>query len=362
VDLDLSIRPRSSGSALKPFIYAAAFDGGIITPTSELDDSPTAFEGYEPSNYDRQFAGKMSAADALAQSRNIPALVVLSKVRVDRAVEVMRGCGLLGLAKKPERYGLSLAIGGAEVTPMELAEAYATLGRGGVHRSSTLIEESRAVSARSGAARPGSVLRPSSCLHALQCLANLDRTRSIFAPAVDLAPAWKTGTSSGHRDAWCAAVTPRRTVVVWLGNADGSGSDALVGQDAAAPLALRILAVADPPPNASGFAPPAGFASSSPPQKSPAAEASLSLISPVDHQKILHDPSLPSNQQRLALRATAAPAEEQIWWFIDGQSIGSCQSSEVLWWDPVAGPHEIRVVNASGRAATAHIEVLTSHE
>ena len=95
-----------------------------------LDDSPTSFAGYEPNNYDRQFAGPMPAALALAQSRNVPALAVLSKVRVDRAVEVMQGCGLSTLAKTPERYGLSLAIGGAEVTPMELAEAYATLARG----------------------------------------------------------------------------------------------------------------------------------------------------------------------------------------------------------------------------------------
>jgi penicillin-binding protein 1C len=363
VDLDLSIRPRSSGSVLKPFIYAAAFDAGIITPASELDDSPTAFEGYEPSNYDRQFAGKMSAADALSQSRNLPALLVLSKLRVDRAVEVMRGCGLSGLAKKPERYGLSLAIGGAEVTPMELAEAYATLARGGMHRTSTLtppglpFQRKAPAAEAAGPVRGASILRPSSCLHALQCIANLDRTRSVYSPAVDLAPAWKTGTSSGHRDAWCAAVTPRRTVVVWLGNADGSGSDALVGQDAAAPLALRILTMADPPPNASGFAPPAGFASSSPPSKSPLAEATLSLISPVDHQKILHDPSLPNDQQWLALRATASPADEHIWWFVDGQSIGSCQSNEVLWWDPVPGPHEIRVANATGQAATARIEV-----
>jgi penicillin-binding protein 1C len=403
VDLDLTIRPRSSGSTLKPFIYAAAFDQGIITPASELNDSPTAFEGYEPSNYDRQFAGKISAADALAQSRNIPALVVLSRVRVDRAVEVMRGCGLLGLAKKPERYGLSLAIGGAEVTPMELAEGYATLARGGMHRTITLstpglplqpqaleqfapprsgrpegalfvgadnvplrgdryaaerhdVSQSAPAAEAASPVGSSSILRPSSCLHALQCIANLDRTRNVFSPAVDFAPAWKTGTSSGHRDAWCAAVTPRRTVVVWLGNADGSGSDALVGQDAAAPLALRILSMADPSPHLPGFAPPAGFASA-PQSPETMQEVRLALVSPVDHQKILHDPSLPNDQQRLALRATAAPVAEQIWWFVDGQSIGSCQSSEVLWWDPVPGSHEIRVVNAAGRAAVAHIEV-----
>jgi penicillin-binding protein 1C len=385
VDLDLTVRPRSSGSALKPFIYAAAFDQGICTPATVLDDSPVAFAGYEPSNYDRQFAGKLSAAEALAQSRNIPALVLLGKVRVDRALAVMKGCGLAGLAEKPDRYGLSLAIGGAETTPMELAEAYATLARGGVPRAVTLVrcddprdsatrlvhgtgapsgrppsEEIRgAVRLKIPASGPNAILRQSSCLQVLRSIADPQRTFAVYAPAMELAPAWKTGTSSGHRDAWCCAVTPTRTVVVWLGNTNAAGSDALVGQDAAAPPALRILTLVEAAPlaNVPGFAPPPGFAASTPRSTAPEAAEPISILSPADHQKILRDPSLPADQQRVPLRARAGGAGERIWWFIDGQCIGSCPGSETLWWDPTPGPHEIRAATAAGDAAESHVDV-----
>ncbi len=375
VDLDLTARPRSSGSTLKPFIYAAAFDAGICTPQTVLDDSPTSFAGYEPANYDRQFAGPMPAAAALAQSRNVPALVILSKLRVDRAIEVMNGCGLATLAKTPDRYGLSLAIGGAEVTPMELAEAYATLARGGLHHPSAITqtpvlryteEPDRAsknpalrMTSQTGVNR-GQILRPWSCLLALQCIAGSDRTRNVYGPATDLSPAWKTGTSSGHRDAWCAAVTPSRTVVVWLGNADGSGSDALVGQDAAAPLALRILTIVDRPNAGDNFAPPPGFLASLPAKKPVTVSNDLILLSPVDHQKIVVDPSLPPDQQRLPLRARIHEGDDQLWWFVDGNWIGDCRSSEVFWWDPTPGPHEIRAVALSGSAAIAHVQIANS--
>jgi penicillin-binding protein 1C len=376
VDLDLTVRPRSSGSTLKPFIYAAAFDAGICTPRTVLDDSPTSFAGYEPGNYDRQFAGPMPAAIALAQSRNVPALAVLSKVRVDRAIEVMQGCGLATLAKTPDRYGLSLAIGGAEVTPMELAEAYATLARGGsapapstpgdswgegnFERKTSFDDPIKThTDPLPGYRQRGPerrILRAETCLLALQCIADADRTRNVYGPAVDLCPAWKTGTSSGHRDAWCAAVTPRRTVVVWLGNPDGSGSDALVGQDAAAPLALRILTLADRVPDGQNFAPPLGFLAPEPVKHSAMESTALVMLSPVDHQKIIADMSLPKSQQRLALRARAHGGDDQLWWFVDGDCIGSCRSGEVLWWDPSAtGEHEIRVVDAAGQAAIARV-------
>ena len=253
---------------------------------------------------------------------------------------------------------------------MELAEGYATLARGGVHRPATIIigeapsaaiipEPALAISL---ATSPG-ILRRSSCLQALQCLAAPERTRRIYPDAADLAPAWKTGTSSGHRDAWCAAVTPRRTVVVWLGNTDGSGSDALVGQDAAAPLALRLIKAVDAPRGdaLASFAPPPDFLTHAQPASAkiqPGKLSQLTMLSPVDHEKILLDASLPADQRRVALRARMIGGDDpQLWWMIDSQCVGVCQSSDVLWWNPVAGQHEIRVINAQGQAAIATVEV-----
>ncbi len=361
--VDLTVRPRSSGSTLKPLIYAAAFDAGVCTPRTILDDSPASWAGYEPSNYDRQFDGPLPAGEALSLSRNVPALFVLSKVGVGRAVEVMRGTGLATLARAPDRYGLSLAIGGAEVTPMELAEAYATLARGGRDIPVSVVQWLNSQQAhaadRRGGKHAGGVLRGPSCLAVLRCLGDVERTRRVCPSATGLAPAWKTGTSSGHRDAWCAAVTPRRTVVVWLGNTDGSGSDALVGQDAAAPVALQILAAVDLPGRATGgFAPPPGFLAVAKTGVKKTSSDELAMVSPVDHQQIFYDPGLPGNQQRFALRARAASTDAgELWWFVDGGCVGSCSSEDRLWWDPVAGSHDIRVVDAEGRASSATVLV-----
>jgi penicillin-binding protein 1C len=355
--IDLTHRPRSSGSTLKPFIYAAAFDAGICTPQSILNDSPTSWAGYAPQDYDRDFVGPLTAADALAQSRNVPAMSLLSNVGVERAIDVMAAAGLTTLSKHSQPYGLPLAIGGADVTPMELAEAYATLARGGLYRPATILANVSTPSASSAKSRPDRVaLRPESCLSALYCLADPDRTEQVCISAAALSPAWKTGTSSGHRDAWCVAVTRRRTVVAWLGNADGTGSDALVGQDVAAPLALKILAATDP--GGSGFAPPSNFhAEARPARTGTTAEvAKVAMISPVNGQEIVRDPSLPPDRQKLSLRASA-PRDQRLWWFIDQQCLGQCKSSQNLWWDPTPGDHEIRVVAEKGQAASANIHI-----
>ncbi len=126
---------------LKPLIYAGAFAAGVCAPDTVLEDSPTAWTGYAPSDYDRQFRGSMTAAEALAESRNIPAMLVLSKVGVEPAIGLMESAGLRTLARSRRSYGLSLAIGGAEATPMELAQAYAMLGRGGMGMDVTFVTD-----------------------------------------------------------------------------------------------------------------------------------------------------------------------------------------------------------------------------
>ncbi|HEX8912608.1 MAG TPA: transglycosylase domain-containing protein, partial [Humisphaera sp.] len=122
--IDLAQRPRSTGSVLKPFIYAAAFDAGTITPQTVLRDEPAAWAAYVPANYDRTFAGDMPAAEALARSRNVPALAVLERVGVGRAVGVMEGLGVATPARAARPVGLSLAVGGAEASVTEVAQAF----------------------------------------------------------------------------------------------------------------------------------------------------------------------------------------------------------------------------------------------
>lgn len=363
--VDLTQCPRSSGSTLKPFIYAAAFEMGICTPRTMLDDAPGDWSGYEPANYDHGFRGTMPASEALAQSRNLPAIGLLWKVGVDRAVELMAAAGCSTLSRTPDRYGLPLAIGGAEVTPMELAEAYASLARGGQHRPATLLCDDDSPTATPAdrpleKLLPGSAMWPTTCLATLNCLADPDRTARVCPAAAAIGPAWKTGTSGGHRDAWCAAVTPRLTVVVWLGNPDGCGADRLVGQEAAAPLALQIIAACDPTPGA-GFAPatPRIGLTQAAPIAVPARSLSIQLISPADGQQIIRDSSIPADAQRCPLRARAGESSVNptLWWFVDGRYVGRSGGDSPLWWPPAPGRHEVRVVDADGHAASANVQV-----
>jgi penicillin-binding protein 1C len=330
--LDLTRRRRSTGSTLKPFIYAAAFDAGIYGPQSILSDSPAAWPGYEPSDFDRTFRGKLTAAEALAESRNIPAMIVLSKVGVQPAIGVMEALGLHGLAQNPGRYGLSLAIGGAEVSPLELAQAYASLGRG---------------------CATSKCLRPVACWQVLGALSEVNRTAAICPEAASSHVAWKTGTSSGKRDAWCAAVTRRYTVVVWMGNPHGDGSPALVGQEAAAPLALQLISLLDPSDDAWPEA-PAG--SSDPSVAIRMSPPPLIIVRPSQGERLAITSDLPLARQRVRLEAAPADRTSKLWWFVDGKALEGPDRAE-QWWEPAAGSHLIRVVNSDGQSASARVIV-----
>ncbi len=343
---------------LKPFIYAAAFDAGVATPKTILNDSLTAWPGYAPGNFDRAFRGRITAAEALAESRNIPALLMLSQVGVEYSANLMGAAGLRTLARRPERYGLSLAVGGAEATPLEVAEAFATLARGGIARP-VAFEGSRL---RDQGPSPKPLLRPAACWQTIAAISSPWRTADICPEAASLRVAWKTGTSSGYRDAWCAAVTPHRTIVVWLGNTQGEGSHSLLGAQSAAPLALRLIAaIASPMPW------PADVDSAPlPVDESPFLPASrrLALIWPVDNTEIVYNSDLPPDRQRVLLRAAPArqgdrtAAENQLlWWFVDGKPAGTTRGDERLFWLPAPGRHEVRVIDAHGHAATSRIRV-----
>jgi penicillin-binding protein 1C len=354
-DLDLTQRPRSTGSIIKPLIYAAAFDAGISSPDALLDDSPAAWSGYAPANYDTEFRGRITAASALAQSRNIPALRLLSQVGVQRAAGVCGALGLQTIGRTPQRYGLSLAVGGAEATCAEVAEAYATLARDGIRRPVVWLasdeEGDRAV-------RPSS-LSARACRATLACLSDARRTTDVCREAASLEIAWKTGTSSGHRDAWCAAVGPARVVVVWMGNAAGEGSRSLVGGEAAAPLALRLLAAIDRmehvvPRISPLLAPSRQIAAMR------HVDESLTIVSPSDRSEIICDPETKAAGQRVLLRARVSeglnPANP-LFWFIDGLPAGTAKPADPLWWQPAAGEHEVRVADGAGRSARAMIRV-----
>ena len=244
---------RSPGSTLKPFIYALAFDQGVLHPMTVLKDAPTAFGSFSPENFDGRFMGPVTAQDALTRSRNVPAVLVASKLTKPNLYDLMKTAGVANLASE-KHYGLALTLGGGEVTMEELARMYAMLANGGELRSIQYLPCGDASGTEKRNCRPGSSLpdgradrstRSTRLLSEEAAFVTLDMLKSNPRPDTGLPAqpgvAWKTGTSWGFRDAWTAGVFGRYVLVVWVGNFDGSSNPALVGISAAAPLFFSII-------------------------------------------------------------------------------------------------------------------------
>lgn len=229
---------RSPGSTLKPFIYALALDQGLIHPRTLLEDSPRSFGGYDPENFDRVFRGPLPAEEALRSSRNIPAILLASKLRPGLFSFLQRAG--VEFAFSEEHYGLSLVLGGAEVTMRELGGLYAMLANRGVWRQSRLFEGEKT--------RPAvSLLSPEAAVVTLRMLE--DGTHFVRTSSGPVPLRFKTGTSNGFRDAWTAGLVGPYVLVVWAGNFDNRANPLLVGGEVAAPLFADIaqaLAFAEP--------------------------------------------------------------------------------------------------------------------
>ncbi|MDR2151835.1 MAG: penicillin-binding protein 1C [Helicobacteraceae bacterium] len=223
---------RSPGSALKPFIYALAIDQGIIHPQTVLKDVPSAFGVYEPENFDGGFMGPLSARDALIKSRNIPAVYLTTKLSEPSFYEFLKRANISKMASE-EHYGLALALGGGEVTPLEAAKLYALLANGGVLKELVKRKGEEAEIGERLISREASFIT-------LEALSSAPRIDGIAAETDSLPIYWKTGTSRGFRDAWCAGVIGQYALVVWLGNFDNKPNPAFVGADRAAPLFFTI--------------------------------------------------------------------------------------------------------------------------
>jgi len=237
---DAVIARRQPGSALKPFIYAAYLDAGG-EPTEVIDDRPRSYETttgtYRPENYDRQWHGLVMLRMALGSSLNIPAVHLLSVVGVPNLLFLLRDMGLRTLDQAPDHYGLGLALGNGEVRLVDLAGAYATLGRLGRYLPVRWLASEPVPEATPR-------LDPESAFIVLDWLAD-DRARQIgFGLAGPLMlpyrMAAKTGTSSDYRDNWAFGVTPDVTIGVWVGNFDGRPMERVRGRVGAAPLLRQV--------------------------------------------------------------------------------------------------------------------------
>ena len=232
---------RSPGSTLKPFIYALAFDQGVLHPMTVLKDAPIAFGPYSPENFDGRFIGPITAQDALVRSRNVPAVQVASRLTRPSLYDLMKTAGVANLSSE-KHYGLALTLGGGEVTMEELAKMYAMLANRGELKNISYIAAPIAVPTATKMAASTATTR---LVSEEAAFVTLDMLKTNPRPDTGLpaspAVAWKTGTSWGLRDAWTAGVFGRYVLVVWVGNFDGASNPAFIGVSAAAPLFFNIV-------------------------------------------------------------------------------------------------------------------------
>ncbi|MCP3097594.1 penicillin-binding protein 1C [Myxococcus sp. K15C18031901] len=230
--------PRSPGSALKPLLYAMGIDQGLVGSEQLVADIPMTYGGYAPRNFDGRFQGLVRMEYALSQSLNTPFVRLLERLGVERFLAALRSTGVTSLVPEPGYYGLSAAVGGIEVTPLELAGLYVALAGDGRARTLRLLADGATAS------EPARVVSPGAAWLTRKALSLRDRPDFPERRRLTGMPArvhWKTGTSFGNRDAWAAGSGPLHTAVVWLGNFDHSPSVHLVGAESAAPLLFDIL-------------------------------------------------------------------------------------------------------------------------
>lgn len=228
---------RSPGSTLKPLIYAAAVDRGLIHSMTLMKDTRVNFGVYAPENADNEFYGPVLARDALTHSRNIPAINLVRQMGVKSFYNLLRDCGVTGL-RSPDYYGISVALGGAEVSMMELARIYATMANLGQ------IREIQTATDHADSAQVKQILSPEAFFITLDMLGrqHVPTDRPAFAKKQGgtLRHYWKTGTSSSYRDAWTAGIFGDFVLIVWVGNFDGRPNNSFSGARVAAPIYFAL--------------------------------------------------------------------------------------------------------------------------
>ncbi len=256
--VDVVTAPRSTGSILKPFLYALALQEGLILPGSFLPDIPMNINGYHPENFQQDYDGLVPADIALSRSLNIPFVHLLRQYGVGRFHYQLRKLGLSTISRSPDHYGLTLVLGGAEATLWDLAGVYASMARilntFNQQNSRYLQGDQRSISFlksfEEDISFPGQPIRTAPLFdagvlwHTFQAMQEVNRPETegewqYFSSSRRIA--WKTGTSFGFRDAWAIGLTPEYVVATWVGNADGEGRPDLVGTKVAAPLMFELF-------------------------------------------------------------------------------------------------------------------------
>jgi penicillin-binding protein 1C len=326
--LDLSRATRSPGSALKPFLYAMAFEAGIAQPQSVLSDLPLRFANYAPENFDRGFAGQVTAAEALRMSLNLPAVALLDRIGPLRFAAALKAAGAPVHLPPGATPSLPLALGGAGTTLREMVTLYAALGGGGIAQPLRLTP---------GEAAPGS--------RVLEARAAQQAAAALVQPFPGGGPAgigWKTGTSWGGRDAWAFGVDDRHVAGVWVGRPDGTPLPGATGRNLALPILARAFALL-----------PAA------PREPLPRRAAITAGAAPDRLRLLFPPPgavLTEAAGSVTLRAMGG--QRPLTFLVDGQPIAHERARrEASWVPPGPGFFRVTVLDAEGQAARAEVRV-----
>lgn len=254
--VDVISAPRSTGSLLKPILYALSLQEGLILPESLLSDIPTRMSGYQPENFHEKYDGAVTAKRALIRSLNIPIVRLLQAYGLEKFHYELQALGLAGINKSAVHYGLPLVLGGAESSLWETTNMYACLAR---MLGNTYMHDGKYdpadfrpptyLSAPPSTAKPVLQNDPPRISSAATWF-TFEAMKAVERPnsegewkrfGSNQRIAWKTGTSFGFRDAWAIGVDQRYAIGIWVGNADGEGRPNLVGVQAAAPILFDIF-------------------------------------------------------------------------------------------------------------------------
>lgn len=254
-DVDMVQANRSTGSTLKPLLYAAMLDAGELLPEMLVPDVPTQIAGYTPENFNEDYSGAVEAKKALARSLNIPAVRLLQKYGLEKFRDQLNAFSLKGITKSADHYGLTLILGGAESSLWDLCKTYASMASTIKHFNATsseyfkneftkptLINDQEVNFGEKSIEK--TVFDAGSIYLTFEAMKEVNRPEGnesweFFDSSKQIA--WKTGTSFGNKDAWAIGITKDHVVGIWVGNADGEGRPNVTGVSSAAPILFDVF-------------------------------------------------------------------------------------------------------------------------
>jgi penicillin-binding protein 1C len=361
--VDMTQAIRSPGSTLKPLVYGFGFDDLLIHPETLLEDTPTRFGGYSPTNFHHTYAGQLTVREALQQSLNIPAVAVLEQVGPGRVAARLRKVGLpLHWNATHPQPGLPLVLGGVGMTLEELTTLYTGIANGGQIAPLRFSPDDPEAPGRP-------LLTEMACWYLNEILRsapppqNIPTAGSLARPR---AIAYKTGTSYGFRDAWALGFDDDYTVGVWVGRPDGSPSPGHYGRNTAAPLLFRVFDLLPEPAARRWVAPPAGVLQVSReqlperlryfhtrPTRDSAGVPLLSITFPVGGSTV----ELPDRGKGLAeLPLAAKGGVKPLRWLVNGRPLAAADwRREAFWLPDGEGVARITVLDQAGQTAGAEV-------